>query len=159
MLGEIALLIKGLDTAMNLLERGFETKRKITDLGSEVDNFFLSKEKLEERLEEEKEEKSYSRSPIEQAVFEDRIREKIEKHMNVLQKEYSRQGKSHIFAGLKRRAVNIERDRVFETNLKTKRAKAKQQQASDMIFVIKLFVGGLIILAVIFGTAFGIIGE
>ena len=79
--------------------------------------------------------------------------------MNVLQKEYSRQGKSHIFAGLKRRAVNIERDRVFETNLKNKRAKAKQQQASDMIFVIKLFVGGLVIIAAIFGTVFYTIGE
>ena len=144
---------------MSLLEKGFATKKRVTDLGNEVDNFFLSKEKLEERLEEERKEKSYSRSPIEQAVFEDRIREKIEKHMQVLQKEYSLQGKSHIFAGLKRRAANIERDRVFETNLKKKRAKAKQQQASDMIFVIKLFVGGLVIIAAIFGTVFYTIGE
>ena len=159
MIGEIALLIKGLDTAMDLIERGFETKRKITDLGNEVDNFFLSKEKLEECLEEEKKQGTYSRSPIEQAMFEDRIREKIEKHMQVLSKEYSRQGKSHIFAGLKRRAANIERDRVFETNLKKKRAKAKQQQTSDVIFTIKLFVGLLAILVGIFGTAFYIIGE
>lgn len=159
MIGEIALLIKGLDTAMSLLERGFKTKKRITDLGNEVDNFFLSKEKLEERLAEEKKAGTYSRTPIEQAMFEDRIREKIEKHMQVLQKEYSRQGKSHIFAGLKRRAANIERDRIFETNLKKKRAKAKQQQASDAIFAIKLFMGGLMILAVIFGAAFWIIGE
>lgn len=144
---------------MSLLEKGFATKKRVTDLGNEVDNFFLSKEKLEERLEEEKKAGTYSRTPIEQAMFEDRIREKIEKHMQVLQKEYSQQGKSHIFAGLKRRAANIERDRIFETNLKKKRAKAKQQQASDAIFAIKLFMGGLMILAVIFGTAFYIIGE
>ena len=144
---------------MSLLERGFATKQRVTDLGNEVDNFFLSKEKLEERLAEEKKTGSYNRSPIEQAVFEDRIREKIEKHMQVLQKEYSRQGKSHIFAKLKRRAVNIERDRAFETNLKNKRARAKQQKTSDVIFTIKLFVGGLVIIVAIFGTVFYTIGE
>ena len=159
MIGEIALLIKGLDTAMSLLERGFATKKRVTDLGNEVDNFFLSKEKLEERLEEEKKEGTYSQSPIEQAMFEERVKEKIEKHMQVLQKEYSRQGKSHIFAKLQRRAVNIERDRAFETNLKNKRARAKQQETSDVIFTIKLFVGGLVIIAAIFGTVFYTIGE
>ena len=156
---EIALLLKGLDTAMSLLERGFATKKRVTDLGNEVDNFFLSKEKLEERLEEEKKEGTYSQSPIEQAMFEERVKEKIEKHMQVLQKEYSRQGKSHIFAKLQRRAVNIERDRAFETNLKNKRARAKQQETSDVIFTIKLFVGGLVIIAAIFGTVFYTIGE
>ena len=159
MIGEIALLIKGLDTAMSLLEKGFATKKRVTDLGNEVDNFFLSKEKLEERLAEEKKEGTYSQSPIEQAMFEERVKEKIEKHMQVLSKEYSRQGKSHIFAKLKRRAVNIERDRVFETNLKKKRARAKQQQASDVIFTIKLFLVGLVILTAIFGTAFYILGR
>ena len=144
---------------MSLLERGFATKKRVTDLGNEVDNFFLSKEKLEERLEEEKKEGTYSQSPIEQAMFEERVKEKIEKHMQVLQKEYSRQGKSHIFAKLQRRAVNIERDRAFETNLKNKRARAKQQETSDVIFTIKLFVGGLVIIAAIFGTVFYTIGE
>lgn len=144
---------------MSLLEKGFATKKRVTDLGNEVDNFFLSKEKLEERLAEEKKAGTYNRSPIEQAVFEDRIREKIEKHMQVLQKEYSRQGKSHIFAGLKRRAAKIERDRVLETNLINKRARAKQQENSDVIFTIKLIVAGLVIIAAIFGTAFYIIGE
>ena len=156
---EIALLLKGLDTAMSLLERGFATKKRVTDLGNEVDNFFLSKEKLEERLEEEKKEGTYSQSPIEQAMFEERVKEKIEKHMQVLQKEYSRQGKSHIFAKLQRRAVNIERDRAFETNLKNKRARAKQQKTSDVIFTIKLFVGGIVIIVAIFGTVFYTIGE
>ena len=115
---------------MSLLEKGFSTKKRVTDLGNEVDNFFLTKEKLEERLAEEKKEGTYSQSPLEQAMFEERVREKIEKHMQVLSKEYSRQGKSHIFAKLKRRAVNIERDRTFETNLKNKRARAKQQNGA-----------------------------
>tara|TARA_R110000796_G_scaffold14373_1_gene46814 strand:+ start:15 stop:494 length:480 start_codon:yes stop_codon:yes gene_type:complete len=159
MISEIMLLMKGLDTAMSLLEKGFATKKRVTDLGNEVDNFFRSKEKLEERLAEEKKEGTYSQSPLEQAMFEERVREKIEKHMQVLSKEYSRQGKSHIFAKLKRRAVNIERDRAFETNLKNKRARAKQQKTSDVIFTIKLFVGGLVIIAAIFGTVFYTIGE
>ena len=157
MIGEIAILIKTLDTAFGLIQRGLESKRQITEIGNEIDHFFESKEKLEEGLEEER--NKTTRSPIQQAMFEEQIKAKTEKYMSVLAAEYSRQGKSHIWEGVKRNALAIERDRAFETNFRKNRAKAKQQQKSDVIFTIKLFVGLLMILAGIFGTAFYIIGE
>ena len=50
MIGEIALLIKGLDTAFNLVQASLKKKKQVEQMGAEISGFFASKEAVETRL-------------------------------------------------------------------------------------------------------------
>ena len=54
MIGEIGLLIKGLDTACKLVRAGLDRKKDIEAMGSEISSFFASKEEVEAKIEEVK---------------------------------------------------------------------------------------------------------
>ena len=47
MVTEIALLIKGLDTACKLVRTGLDRKKDIEAMGSEIGSFFASKEEID----------------------------------------------------------------------------------------------------------------
>ena len=50
MIGEIALLIKGLDTACKLVRTGLDRKKDIESMSSEIGSFLLQRKKLKKRL-------------------------------------------------------------------------------------------------------------
>lgn len=49
MIGEIAICIKALDTAFNLVHRGIEKKKEVDQMSAEIRGFFKSKEVVEKK--------------------------------------------------------------------------------------------------------------
>ena len=70
MIGEIALLIKGLDTAFNLVQASLKKKKQVEQMGAEISGFFASKEAVENKIAEVKkhDKNAYVGSPLEEAI-------------------------------------------------------------------------------------------
>ena len=79
MIGEIALLIKGLDSAFSLVQKSIKRKKDIQAMGAEISGFFASKEAVEEKIKEVKkhDKNAYLGSALQEAIDiqsqEDRI--------------------------------------------------------------------------------------
>ena len=138
MIGEIALLIKGLDTACKLVRTGLDRKKDIEAMSSEISSFFASKEEIEEKIAEVKKKKGgYAGSALEEAIHIEQQAQKIDDMMSRIGKEYSRQGKSHKWAKVKKDAANIQKNR---------RKIIKDRKDEDFYLAVKLVVGLIILM-------------
>ena len=150
MIGEIALLIKGLDTACKLVRTGLDRKKDLEEMGGEISSFFASKEAVEEKIAEvKKKNKTYNSagSALEEAIQIEQQAQKIEDMMNRIGKEYSRQGKSHKWAKVKKDAANIQKNRDFKMAAANRKKILQDKQGDELYLVIKL-VSGLVILMI-----------
>ena len=156
MVGEIALLIKGLDTAFSLVQKGIKRKKDIDAMGGEIFAFFASKEAVEEKIEEAKkhERESYIGSPLQEAMEIQAQEDRIAKYMNVLQKEYIRQGKTPQWSKIKRNAIKIQKDRDFKLNMKTKQQRIAAQKDNDLKLAVKLILGLIILMVSLTGLVY-----
>jgi hypothetical protein len=69
MIGEIALLIKGLDTACQLVRAGLDRKKDLDSMSSEIFSFFESKKEVEKKIVEVKKNKGgYEGSALQEAI-------------------------------------------------------------------------------------------
>jgi len=150
MIGEIALLIKGLDTACKLVKTGLDRKKDLEEMGGEISSFFASKEAVEEKIAEvKKKNKNYNStgSALEEAIQIEQQAQKIEDMMSRIGKEYSRQGKSHKWAKVKKDAANIQKNRDFKMAAANRKKILQDRQDDELYLVIKL-VSGLVILMI-----------
>tara|TARA_R110002074_G_scaffold6811_6_gene30325 strand:- start:2661 stop:3146 length:486 start_codon:yes stop_codon:yes gene_type:complete len=150
MIGEIALLIKGLDTACKLVRTGLDRKKDLEEMGGEISSFFASKEAVEEKIAEvKKKNKTYNStgSALEEAIQIEQQAQKIEDMMSRIGKEYSRQGKSHKWAKVKKDAANIQKNRDFKMAAANRKKILQDKQDDEFYLVIKL-VSGLVILMI-----------
>ena len=147
MVGEIALLIKGLDTACKLVRTGLDRKKDIESMSSEIYSFFASKEEIEAKIDEVKKKKGgYAGSALEEAIHIEQQSQKIEDMMNRIGKEYSRQGKSHKWAKVKKDAANIQKNRDFNLAQANRRKIIKDRKDEDFYLAVKLVVGLIILM-------------
>ena len=147
MVGEIALLIKGLDTACKLVRTGLDRKKDIESMSSEIYSFFASKEEIEAKIDEVKKKKGgYAGSALEEAIHIEQQAQKIEDMMNRIGKEYSRQGKSHKWAKVKKDAANIQKNRDFNLAQANRRKIIKDRKDEDFYLAVKLVVGLIILM-------------
>lgn len=147
MIGEIALLIKGLDTACKLVRTGLDRKKDIEAMSSEISSFFASKEEIEEKIAEVKKKKGgYAGSALEEAIHIEQQAQKIDDMMSRIGKEYSRQGKSHKWAKVKKDAANIQKNRDFNLAQANRRKIIKDRKDEDFYLAVKLVVGLIILM-------------
>ena len=148
MIGEIALLIKGLDTACKLVRAGLDRKKDIEAMGSEIGSFFASKEEVEAKIKEvKKNQGGYAGSALEEAIQIEQQSQKIEDMMSRIGKEYSRQGKSHKWAKVKKNAESIQKDRD-SNHVQANRKKMIQDKKNDDFYLAVKLIAGLVILMI-----------
>ena len=150
MITEIALLISSFDKACKLVRTGLDRKKDLEEMGGEISSFFASKEAVEEKIAEvKKKNKTYNSagSALEEAIQIEQQAQKIEDMMNRIGKEYSRQGKSHKWAKVKKDAANIQKNRDFKMAAANRKKILQDKQGDELYLVIKL-VSGLVILMI-----------
>tara|TARA_R110000868_G_scaffold121704_5_gene322761 strand:+ start:3459 stop:3941 length:483 start_codon:yes stop_codon:yes gene_type:complete len=155
MIGEIGLLIKGLDTACKLVRAGLDRKKDIEAMGSEISSFFASKEEVEAKIEEVKRNQGgYAGSALEEAIHIEQQAQKIDDMMSRIGKEYSRQGKSHKWAKVKKDAANIQKNRDFAMANANRKKIIQDRKNEDFYLIVKLVVGLVILMIGLTGLVF-----
>tara|TARA_R110001592_G_scaffold351679_1_gene648985 strand:+ start:139 stop:621 length:483 start_codon:yes stop_codon:yes gene_type:complete len=147
MVTEIALLIKTLDSACRMVRAGLDRKKDIESMSSEISSFFSSKEEIEAKIDEVKKKKGgYAGSALEEAIHIEQQAQKIDDMMSRIGKEYSRQGKSHKWAKVKKDAANIQKNRDFNLAQANRRKIIKDRKDEDFYLAVKLVVGLIILM-------------
>tara|TARA_R110002073_G_scaffold55044_1_gene141384 strand:+ start:274 stop:756 length:483 start_codon:yes stop_codon:yes gene_type:complete len=147
MVGEIALLIKGLDTACKLVRTGLDRKKDIESMSSEIHSFFASKKEVEEKIAEVKRKKgNYAGSALEEAILIEQQNQKIKDMMSRIGKEYSRQGKSPQWQAVQRNAAKIQKERDFDIVRANRRKIIQDRKDADFYLAVKLFSGIVILM-------------
>ena len=156
MIGEIALLIKGLDTAFNLVQTSLKKKKQVEQMGAEISGFFASKEAVENKIAEVKkhDKNAYIGSPLEEAIQIQNQEDRIAEMMKTIGKEYSRQGKTGTWRKVQQNAAKIQKDRDFDIVAANKRKIIQDRKDADFYLAVKLMVGLVILMAALSGLVF-----
>jgi len=156
MIGEIALLIKGLDTAFNLVQASLKKKKQVEQMGAEISGFFASKEAVENKIAESKKNNgySYSGSPLEEAIQIQNQEDRIADMMKTIGKEYSRQGKSGTWQKVQKNAAKIQKDRDFSIVEANRRKIIQDRKDADFYLAVKLIAGLVILMLGLTGLVF-----
>ena len=161
MIGEIALLIKGLDSAFSLVQKGIKRKKDIQAMGGEISAFFASKEAVENKIAEVKkhDKDAYLGSPLQEAMDIQSQEDRIAECMKELGNEYMRQGKTPQWQAIKRNAANIQKDRDFKLKMRTKKQRATVRKDDEFMLVVKLVVGLFVLLGGLIGLILFLLAE
>tara|TARA_R110002153_G_scaffold180266_1_gene333720 strand:+ start:85 stop:567 length:483 start_codon:yes stop_codon:yes gene_type:complete len=148
MIGEIALLIKGLDTAFSLVQKSIERKKEVQQMGAEISGFFRAKEAVETKIAEVKEQdkNAYIGSALEEAIQIQNQEDRLADMMKEIGREYSRQGKSGTWQRVQKQAIQIQKDRDFRYTMHMKKKKVQVQKDDDFYLAIKLLAGIIVLI-------------
>ena len=148
MIGEIALLIKGLDTAFNLVQASLKKKKQVEQMGAEISGFFRAKEAVETKIAEVKEhdKNAYIGSALEEAIQIQNQEDRLADMMKEIGREYSRQGKSGTWQRVQKQAIQIQKDRDFRYTMHMKKKKVQVQKDDDFYLAIKLLAGIIVLI-------------
>ena len=156
MIGEIALLIKGLDTAFNLVQASLKKKKQVEQMGAEISGFFASKEAVENKIAEVKkhDKNAYVGSPLEEAIQIQNQEDRIANMMKEIGREYSRQGKSPQWQKVQKNAGKIQKERDFNIVQANRKKVIQDRKDADFYLAVKLIVGLVILMAAIAGLVY-----
>jgi hypothetical protein len=161
MIGEIGLLIKGLDTAFNLVQASLKKKKQVEQMGAEISGFFASKEAVENKIAEVKEhdKNAYIGSALEEAIQIQNQEDRIANMMKEIGREYSRQGKSPQWQKVQKNAIKIQKDRDFRYNMLMKKKRVQVQKDDDFKLALKLIFGLIVLMGALTGLVYLIATE
>ena len=156
MVGEIALLIKGLDTAFSLVQKGIKRKKEVQQMGAEISGFFRQKEAVEQKIAEVKkhDKEAYLGSALQEAMDIQAQEDRISDMMKEIGKEYIRQGKTPQWSKIKRNAIKIQKDRDFKLNIRTKQQRIAAQKDDDFKLAFKLMLGLIVLMGALTGLVY-----
>jgi hypothetical protein len=156
MVGEIALLIKGLDTAFSLVQKGIKRKKEVQQMGAEISGFFRQKEAVEQKIAEVKkhDKEAYLGSALQEAMDIQSQEDRISDMMKEIGKEYIRQGKTPQWQKIKRNAIKIQKDRDFRLNTRTKQQRIAAQKDDDFKLAFKLMLGLIVLMGALTGLVY-----
>ena len=156
MVGEIALLIKGLDTAFNLVQASLKKKKQVEQMGAEISGFFRAKEAVETKIAEVKEhdKNAYIGSALEEAIQIQNQEDRLAEMMKTIGKEYSRQGKSGTWQKVQKNAAKIQKDRDFDIVQANRRKIIQDRKDADFYLAVKLIAGLVILMIGLAGLVF-----
>ena len=156
MIGEIALLIKGLDTAFSLVQKSIERKKEVQQMGAEISGFFRAKEAVETKIAEVKEhdKNAYIGSALEEAIQIQNQEDRLAEMMKTIGKEYSRQGKSGTWQKVQKNAAKIQKDRDFDIVQANRRKIIQDRKDADFYLAVKLIAGLVILMIGLAGLVF-----
>ena len=148
MIGEIALLIKGLDTACSMVRAGLDRKKDLDSMSSEIFSFFESKKEVEKKIAEVKKNKGgYEGSALQEAILIEQESHKIKVMMAQIGKAYSVAGRTPQWMAIQRNAASIQKDRDFNIVQANRRKVIQDRKDADFYLALKL-IAGLVILMV-----------
>ena len=158
MVTEIALLIKGLDTAFNLVQASLKKKKQVEQMGAEISGFFASKEAVENKIAEVKkhDKNAYIGSPLEEAIQMQNQEDRIAEMMKTIGREYSRQGKSGTWQKVQKNAAKIQKDRDFNIVQANRRKIIQDRKDADFYLAVKLIAGLVILMIGLAGLVFAL---
>jgi hypothetical protein len=158
MIGEIALLIKGLDTAFNLVQASLKKKKQVEQMGAEISGFFASKEAVENKIAEVKkhDKNAYVGSPLEEAIQIQNQEDRIANMMKEIGREYSRQGKSPQWQKVQKNAGKIQKERDFNIVQANRKKVIQDRKDADFYLAVKLIAGLVILMVAIAGLVFAL---
>ena len=158
MIGEIALLIKGLDTAFNLVQASLKKKKQVEQMGAEISGFFAQKEAVEDKIAEVKkhDKNAYIGSPLEEAIQIQNQEDRIADMMKEIGREYSRQGKSPQWQKVQKNAGKIQKERDFNIVQANRRKVIQDRKDADFYLAVKLIAGLVILMVAIAGLVFAL---
>ena len=158
MIGEIALLIKGLDTAFNLVQASLKKKKQVEQMGAEISGFFAQKEAVENKIAEVKkhDKNAYIGSPLEEAIQIQNQEDRIADMMKEIGREYSRQGKTPQWQKVQKNAGKIQKERDFNIVQANRKKVIQDRKDADFYLAVKLIVGLVILMVAITGLVFTI---
>ena len=156
MVGEIALLIKGLDTAFSLVQKSIKRKKEVQQMGAEISGFFRQKEAVEQKIAEVKkhDKEAYLGSALQEAMDIQSQEDRISDMMKEIGKEYIRQGKTPQWQKIKRNAIKIQKDRDFRLNTRTKQQRIAAQKDDDFKLAFKLMLGLIVLMGALAGLVY-----
>ena len=156
MIGEIALLIKGLDTAFNLVQASLKKKKQVEQMGAEISGFFAQKEAVEDKIAEVKkhDKDAYIGSPLEEAIQIQNQEDRIADMMKEIGREYSRQGKSPQWQRVQKNAGKIQKERDFNIVQANRRKIQQDRKDADFYLALKLIVGLVILMVGLTGLVY-----
>ena len=128
MIGEIAILLKGLDSAFTLVKAGIDRKKDLDEMSNDISSFFKKKEDLEIAITKAENSEDSQMSSIREEQAIENHRYQYQKMLDSIGKEYSRQGRSPEWARIKNNAAK----RQKEKELKAKR-KAERNNEDDIL--------------------------
>ena len=156
MVGEIALLIKGLDTAFNLVQASLKKKKQVEQMGAEISGFFRAKEAVETKIAEVKkhDKNAYIGSALEEAIQIQNQEDRLAEMMKTIGREYSRQGKSGTWQKVQKNAAKIQKDRDFDIVQANRRKIIQDRKDADFYLAVKLIAGLVILMIGLAGLVF-----
>jgi hypothetical protein len=155
MLGEIGLLIKGLDTACKLVRAGLDRKKDLDSMSGEIFSFFESKKEVEEKIAEVKKNKGgYEGSAIQEAILIEQESHKIKMMMAQIAKAYSVAGRTPQWMAIQRNAANIQKDRDSSYAQANRRKVIQDRKDADFYLVLKLLAGLVILMVGLTGLVY-----
>ena len=158
MVTEIALLIKGLDTAFNLVQASLKKKKQVEQMGAEISGFFAQKEAVEDKIAEVKkhDKNAYIGSPLEEAIQIQNQEDRIANMMKEIGREYSRQGKSPQWQKVQKNAGKIQKERDFNIVQANRKKVIQDRKDADFYLAVKLIAGLVILMVAIAGLVFAL---
>ena len=156
MIGEIAILLKGLDSAFTLVKAGIDRKKDLDEMSNDISSFFKKKEDLEIAITKAENSEDSQMSSIREEQAIENHRYQYQKMLDSIGKEYSRQGRSPEWARIKRNAEK----RQKQKDLKAAR-KAAQSEDDDLLIrqlalIFISMVGAVVTIAGIVFLIFGV---
>jgi hypothetical protein len=156
MVGELVLLIKGLDTAFNLVQASLKKKKQVEQMGAEISGFFASKEAVEDKIAESKknDKGTYSGSALEEAIQIQNQEDRLANMMKTIGDEYSRQGKSPQWQKVQKNAANIQKNRDLSMAEFNRKKILQDRKNEDFYLALKLIVGLVMLMVGLTGLVF-----
>lgn len=156
MIGEIAILLKGLDSAFTLVKAGIDRKKDLDEMSNDISNFFKKKEDLEIAITKaENSEDSHMSSIREEQAIENH-RYQYQKMLDSIGKEYSRQGRSPEWARIKRNAEKRQKQKELKAARKAAQSEDDDLLIRQLALIFISMVGAVVTIAGIVFLIFGV---
>ena len=154
-IGELAILLKGLDSAFTLVKAGIDRKRSLDEMSNEIGSFFKKKEAVEDAIIKAKNNGDSQMSSLEEARQIEDLEYQIQKQMESIGREYSRQGRSPAWSRIKANSARIQREKELKAKRKAERNDEDDELIKGLILVFVSMVGAVALIAGIVFLIFG----
>ena len=151
MIGEIAILLKGLDSAFTLVKAGIDRKKDLDEMSNDISSFFKKKEDLEIAITKAENSEDSQMSSIREEQAIENHRYQYQKMLDSIGKEYSRQGRSPAWARIKNNAAKRQKEKELKAKKKSERNEDDDLLIRQLGMVFLCMFG---VVAVIAGAAF-----
>ena len=156
MIGEIAILLKGLDSAFTLVKAGIDRKKDLDEMSNDISSFFKKKEDLEIAITKAENSEDSQMSSIREEQAIENHRYQYQKMLDSIGKEYSRQGRSPEWARIKRNAEKRQKQKEVKAARKAAQSEDDDLLIRQLALIFISMVGAVVTIAGIVFLIFGV---